>query len=139
MASAPTVQIAGMRELRAALRLLYPELEKELRAGLSEIVKQIENAARSNADIQGFTPPGRSGRGVGNLIGQIRSGVTVHKGYVKDTANRDGYYYPARYEYESGGARAFLRPAVEQNRDKIEASILAIVENTIRMFNEGGI
>lgn len=100
------------------------------------IVEFVAQDAVQWADRQGFTPPGRSGRGVGNLIGQIRSGVNQTKGYVKDTANRNGYYYPARYEYQSGGERAFLHPAIKQDEGKIIASIDAIVTATLRSFDE---
>ena len=133
---AEMVKTTGLKELRAVFKVMYPTLAKELNAGLRQIVREVENDAVTIATRQGFAPPGRSGRGVGNLIGQIRSGVNLTKGYVKDTANRDGYYYPRRYEYQDGGARAFLRPAVEQNRDKIYASIALIVEQAISAANE---
>src|SRR4051812_33130436 len=109
------VYITGYRELQVALKLLYPELLTDLNAGMRQIVKFVSDDAVDWADRQGFTPPGRSGRGVGNLIGNIRGGVNRTKGYIKDDANREGYYYPARYEYESGGERAFLHPAIKQN------------------------
>jgi len=130
-----TVQIIGYRELMSAFRMLYPELYKELNAGLRAIVKEAETSAIIFATLQGFAPPGRSGRGTGALIGQIRSGVTHTKGYLADAANRDGYYYPARYEYENGGARRFLRPAIDENHDKIYASIAAVVGQAMKAFD----
>lgn len=131
-----TIKTSGLKELRAVFKIMYPTLLKELNAGLRQIVKEVESDARVIADQQGFTPPGRSGRGVGNLIGQIRSGVNLTRGWIKDTANRNGYYYPRRYEYENGGARAFLHPAVDQNRDKIYASIALVVEQAVSAAND---
>lgn len=131
------VYIAGYKELQIALKILYPELLEDLNAGMRQIVRFVAEDAVQWADRQGFTPPGRSGRGVGNLIGQIRGGVNRTKGYVKDTANRNSYYYPARYEYQSGGERAFLHPAIKQDRDKIYASIDVILAETLRKFDEG--
>ena len=133
------VYIHGYKELQRAFKMLVPELQKELNAGMRQIVRMVENDARDWADRQGFTPPGTSGRGVGNLIGNIRSGVNMTKGYIKDTANRDGYYYPARYEYQDGGARSFLHPAINQDRDKIILSIAAIVEHVNTLFGESGL
>lgn len=131
-----SIQIAGYKELQVALKLLAPKLHADLNSGMRAIVEFVAQDAVQWADRQGFTPPGRSGRGVGNLIGQIRSGVNQTKGYVKDTANRNGYYYPARYEYQSGGERAFLHPAIKQDEGKIIASIDAIVTATLRSFDE---
>lgn len=129
------VQIKGLRELVVALNTLYPELYAALNLGLEEVAKQAADSATIYAALQGFAPPGRSGRAVGNLIGSIRSGVAGTHGYIADSANRKGYYYPARYEYESGGARAFMRPAVDNNRDRIYGSIAAIVSEAMKAFD----
>lgn len=139
MADKSTVQIGGMTELLRTFKILYPELQKELSAGLREISAQIANEAVQIAIQQGFAPPGRSGRGTGALIGSIRSGATMRKGYVKDTAMNQGYSYPRRYEYENGGARSFLHPAIDQNKDKITAALAAVVEHVVARFNEGGL
>ena len=139
MADKSTVQVAGLKELLRAFAIMYPELRKELSAGLREISRQVAYDAVQYAEQAGFAPPGRSGRGTGKLIGSIRSGATMTKGYVKDTAENQGYYYPRRYEYEAQGARAFLHPAIDNNRDKITASLAAVVEHVIARFNEGRI
>lgn len=130
------VKVTGLRELRQVFRIMYPELEKELNAGLKVIVADIANAARTEASIKGFDPPGTSGRGTGLLIGSIRSGVNLTKGWIKDTASNQGYAYPRRYEYEKDGARAFFRPAIAKNEDKIYGSIALLVERAINAAND---
>lgn len=144
-----TVQFEGYKELMAALKLIYPELYKETRVALRGIVDMVAKDAVQWADRQGFTPPGRSGRGVGNLIGEIRTGVTMTKGYIRDLATDasqgrgnntgEGYSYPRRYEYERGGERAFIHPAIKQDEGKILAGLVAVIDRVSTRFNEGGL
>jgi len=122
-----------------ALRALYPEFYIEIQAALRVITREVASSAVANADTQGLSPPGRSGRGEGNLIGSIRGGVTHTKGWIKDDANRDGYYYPRLYEYADAGERAFMRPAVDQNRGKIYSDLDAALERVKSKFNESGL
>lgn len=132
-----TIQVSGFPELIRAFRLVAVELNKELQGGLHAIVDMIAQEAVKEATLRGFAPPGLSGRGTGNLIGSIRGGVTMHSGYVKDTAKRDGFSYPRMYEYMNHRERSFLHPAIDNNKEKIYASLWAVVENVNRKFNEG--
>ena len=134
-----TTQVAGYTKLMTTFKLLYPELEAALREGLREIVSQVAQTAEQVAAYQGFAPPGTSGRGTGLLIGSIRSGVTIKKGYVKDTASNKGYPYPRRFEYQHGRERAFLHPAIDLNRGNIQASLTAVVDEVSKRFNAGDI
>lgn len=141
--SSQPIVIEGYTELMRALALLYPELRVATREALKQIVDYVANDAIQWAARQGFAPPGRSGRGTGKLIGSIRSGVTGTMGYVRDSAMNESssppYPYPRRYEYQSGGARAFMHPAISQNEGKILASLVAVIDEVSRRFNEGGL
>jgi hypothetical protein len=132
----PPVAVVGMKELNLALKILYPELVKDLHVGMTAIVDLVAADAVIWAGRQGFAPPGRSGRGSGALIGSIRSGTTTRKGYVKDTAMNQEFSYPRMYEYMDAGIRAFLHPAIDQNRAKIIVALNVIVEEACRKFNE---
>jgi hypothetical protein len=119
--------------MRIAFRELYPELEVELKVALKEVATFVARDAESIAAFQGFAPPGTSGRGTGALIGSIRSGVTKHKAYIKESAENQGYYYPRLYEYARD--RAFMRPAVNLNEARIYATVEAAVLALVSKFN----
>lgn len=133
--SSSPIRVTNFTEFYTTLKLLAPELHAELRQGLRDALEDVARDARSWADRQGFTPPGRSGRGVGNLIGQIRTGLTAKKGYIIDRANRDGYSYPSRYEYQDAGARAFFHPAIKEGEGRIVASVDAVLNDVIDRWN----
>lgn len=100
----------------AMLRQAAPEIAKELTGAVRDVARVGADMAKANAAMEGFTPPGRSGRGTGRLIEKI--GYTAHgvTGIIKESATRDGYRYPAIYEFSreyKGGRmrRPFLIPA----------------------------
>lgn len=127
------IKIIGYTELVRALRLLSPVIAVELRAGMREVVNMVAQEARSEAADQGFTPPGLSGRGSGALIGSIRAGVTMRKGYIIESAARDDYPYPKIYEYARD--RSFMRPAVDNNVEKIVGMLDVVLDNALHSFS----
>jgi hypothetical protein len=129
----PGIRIVGLTELTRALRLLAPTIAVEMRAGLKGVVEMVAQEARNEAALQDFTPPGLSGRGSGALIGSIRGGVTMRKGYIVESAARDDYPYPKIYEYARN--RAFMRPAVNKNTEKIVASLDVVLDQALLMFS----
>src|SRR5207245_1307209 len=126
----------GLRELLASLALLAPELRTELRRGLKEAAELVARTGEEIAARQGFSPPGRSGRGRGKLIGTIRAGATTTTGYVRDAAERDGYSYPRRFEFQDSGERAFLHPVLEQDSEVVIQILERSVSEVSRRFNE---
>lgn len=134
--SSSPARISNFTEFYSSLRLLSTELHLELRQGLKAVLEDVADDARGWADARGFSPPGTSGRGSGNLIGMIRTGLTAKKGYIVDRATNDGYSYPRHWEYADGGARAFFHPAIQQGEPKIYAGIDRVLEGVITRWNE---
>lgn len=134
-ANSASVRIVNFEEFYSSLRLLAPELHEQLRGGLRTVLNEIAQDARSYASAQGFDPPGRSGRGTGDLIGMIRVGLTAKKGYLVDRARHNDYPYPRLYEYSRG--RPFFHPAISAGEGKIYAGVQLVLEKVIADWNAG--
>lgn len=125
----------GARELSRALRAAPRELRLELTRQIKPAVQLVARAAKANALTQGFGPPGTSGRGKGELLRGIKPSVVRGIGYVRETATRDGFRYPAVFEFRKVDKRAFLIPAVEQNRSKVELILGGAVDRALAKTN----
>lgn len=122
------------------MQALAPAVMRNLELELQALMNEMATKSEEEAALQGFLAPGTSGRGTGRLIGSIRGGVNLHvdyvRGYVEAHARNpiDGYAYPARYEYQNHGERAFIHPVIDRNRDKIYASLAAAVSRALERF-----
>lgn len=117
-----TVRVEGIAALARTFGRMDRALRKQMAERLAVLARTVAATAQQHAARQGFSAPGTSGRGTGRLEGSIRG--SVRRGYqalIRDTARnrKTGYAYPRRYEYESDGARAFMRPALEEDRELI--------------------
>lgn len=108
------VEIQGLREFRRALRQIDPKLTVGITVALRDAAQIVATAARRRA-------PKRSGR----MAVSTRPYARGLEAGVRTTATRvspaypAGYPYPKRIEFENGGARAFLAPALEENQDRV--------------------
>ena len=113
-----TIAVEGYRDLMRALKEMDKTTRKQVRAKLRDVGKIVADEAKSIAASK-MTP--RSG----DLIRQIRPSVTqrsakVVAGALKRSAKYPGgYNYPKRHEYEKGGARAFMGPALEAKQEEV--------------------
>ncbi len=114
----------GLQEFRAALRRIDPELVKGVREGLKDGAQIVATETRRRA-------PQRSGR----LVGSIRAFTAGTTAGVRVNARRasrkypSGYPYPRRIEFEGGGARAFVRPALEAKRDEVVRRLGYVIDD----------
>ncbi len=136
-----SVQVEGLEPLLAALDRIEPATKVELHRELLQIAEHVAELGRQFAVGEGLVddehaPPG------GGLADRIKPRASGSRVLVVDTARRSsprypgGYSYPARYEFESGGARSFFRPAV-----KVESSQTAyrLQQLFARIEREAGI
>lgn len=115
----------GLDGLVRAFGRLDKGLRRELQKELKEIGRIVAEEAKGIAEfkrLRGEDDPGDPHPG--QLIARIQPSVRGASVYIRDTAASSSgrypkYNYPARLEYEQGGRRAFLRPALDGRRNEI--------------------
>lgn len=123
----------GARDLSRALRAAGRDVRLELNRQVKPAALLVATQAKENAVAQGFAPPGRSGRGTGQLLRGIKASVRSGVGYVRESAMTSrGFPYPAVYEFGGDKHRAFIVPAVEQKRLAVEAMLAGAVERALK-------
>lgn len=120
--------VSGLDDMHAAIAALNRELESEL-PGIAlagaEIV-EAEVAARA---------PRRTGALVSSLDAEaeLRRGAASAVVQVDDSAKGGGEHYAIFIEYGTSrmAARPFFRPGVEAAKPKVEAALVAGIQNVI--------
>lgn len=129
-----SIHVEGLRELVRAFGRMNPALRLEMNRELRKLGKEVAQEAQLIAGEKGL-------RESGSLIGGIRTRLNVGTVSIVSTARKvspkypGGYDYPRRYEFERGGARAFLQPALER---RAPAALQALDEIFSRMVSESG-
>lgn len=145
---AAEIRVENLREFQRALNNVDKKAAKDLRGELKDAAGQVASTAKGIAEFQGL-------RDTGRLINSIRPGATMSYAYVKENATRNGFLYPRIYEFGGRegvrnrssrgtllrgrygaslgsrgqfGPRAFLGPAVEMERPKVEAAVERILD-----------
>lgn len=114
----------GLTETLRDLGKFDKELRKRVTGRIRELLRVVRDEARREAAEQGFGKPGRSGRGTGELVKDIKISVTNRGGMLRETAvNAHGYSYPRIYEFRKLHGRPFLYPAAEKEAPHIEEAI----------------
>ncbi|WP_217923778.1 HK97 gp10 family phage protein [Miltoncostaea oceani] len=110
------ISIEGLAAFRRDLKRIDPALLQGVRVALKEAAELVAGEARRRAPV-------RSGR----TRTSIRSFTSGNRAGVRANARRvsarypGGYPYPRRLEFENGGRRAFIGPALEaKRRDVVE-------------------
>ena len=120
-----TVQVEGVRELDRALRRVDKEARKslrdELKAAAGVVAVEAQSVARSKRLVA-----------TGKLVRSIKPGLQGAGAVVRVGATRNGYRYPAVYEFGRGGARAFLRPAAERKEGEVRERAEDAMQTAIR-------
>ncbi len=119
----PQITAVNAGEIADAFRELSKQLRKDLIGDIKDVAENVVADARSNA-------LSRMVQRTGDLVKKLRVGRTTLKSVeVQDRALHRGYPYPVVMEYggRSGGSRigprAFLTPAAERNRGRVEDAI----------------
>ena len=113
MASAATIRVEGLSELRRSFRKMEGDAPKEYRERIKSIAGIVADEAKTIAERKGLEDTGK-------LIRSIKPGTRGTTGLVRASAKRSGYPYPAVWEYrQDGKGRPFLRPALEDKADDV--------------------
>lgn len=121
------VHVEGIDALTRAFGRVDKGLRREMQKHLRSVGRIVATAAREEAAAKGLHQSGQ-------LIARINPSVRGGSVFVRDTAKKvsprypGGYSYPARYEYEAGGSRAFMRPALDHRRSEVVAELDRVVE-----------
>ena len=116
-----TVRVEGLDRLVRDFGRMSKQLRKDLQAELKDIAGHVADEAQSVAEREGL-------RDSGKLIRSIKPSVRGSTAYVRATATNRGFNYPRRHEFENGGVRAFLHPALQQSTSKVEREIGRMVD-----------
>ena len=122
--AAAAIRIEGLAEFRAALRRCDPALAKGVREGLKDAAQIVAYEAKRRAPVRS-----------GMLKGSVRSFAAGNRAGVRVNARRvsagypGGYPYPRRIEFEGGGARAFVAPALEAKRDEVVRRLGYVIDD----------
>lgn len=106
------VRVEGLRPLVRDLGRVEKGLRRELQKELDEIAKMVRDESRDKARGERLVDSGRLVRG-------IKHRVRGSEAFVRSTATKAGFPYPAVYEFGGRGIgkygpRAFLMPTVEK-------------------------
>lgn len=136
MADRTTIEIRGLKETKLALRESGKVMRREIRQQFKILGEVVAVEARKIARNRGLEDKGK-------LISSIRPQAREFSVVVKAGAKRksrkyaQGYNYPRRYEYEKGGWRAFMRPALKNKQDEVFVRFREIVATVGRRFKGG--
>lgn len=129
-----SIRTEGVAELKLAFRAADAEYRKGIQLRLREIGGLVAEEAKSIAEGLGLHKSGK-------LIARINPGVQGYIAVVRDSANKNGFNYPAVYEGElSGhglkgrGPRPFLGPAVDKKEPEILAGLDSILDRVAAEF-----
>jgi hypothetical protein len=136
------IQVHGLKEVLRDLGKMDPTLRRKLAAELRKLVRGAAQVAKEKAAAQGFTPPGRSGRGTGALIRDIKYRSFVSRegyvGLIRETATRSGTFrYPAVFEYGHShwGHRPFLEPTRQAVQPFVYEELTRVLNEQVDAFN----
>ena len=124
------VTFTDYAKVRKGLQLIGTGLNKELDKGLKGVAKKVVTKAQAEAERKGL-------RASGELIRKITPSVTQKGVAVVARAKREGFSYPAVYEYggrgkvNATGPRAFLRPGLQKAGPQIAKELENVIKSTV--------
>jgi hypothetical protein len=125
------VAVEGLAEFRRDLRRIDPVLVKGLREGIKDAARIVATEA------EGRAPVGRTGL----LKSKIRPRVKGDIGLVVALAKRkspkypSGYPYAKRIEYQDGGVRGFMRPALLAKQDEVIERLDQVLDDVANIWD----
>lgn len=123
------VHIRGLADFRADLRRIDPALAKGVREGLKDAAQIVAYEAQRRAPIAS----GRTRASVRAFASGNRAGVRVNARKVS-RSYPGGYPYPRRLEFEGGGRRAFVAPAMEAKRDEVIRRVGFVLDDVAEIW-----
>lgn len=128
-----TLNIEGLKETKVALRRSARLVKKEINTRLRAVGDILAVEAQSLARSKGLE---KSGNLVRSIKPRARSmGVAVvASAKRKGPKYPQGYNYPKRLEYESSGARSFMRPALANKQEEALTRLAGVLDEIRREF-----
>lgn len=141
-------EVHGLQELVASFARVDAKVSRGLTIELKQIGDDLKTRVQSYIIGQGLydlehAPDELTGSaGAGPMVDKVyvrvvgaRRVIVLEKQRRISKGYRSGYSYPARYEFQAGGARSFMRPAVVAEKPLMEAKLRAWIA---RMLAESG-
>lgn len=126
------VVIENFEAWRRAIKQLDAGLDREVKDAFLEIGDKVADDASTIAKAKLRVNPDGDGIVLSKTIKpKVRMKDVVIQARAKRKKGKNApYAYPAIYEYGSGGAKAFLAPAVRKNLKFIESEFARAIEET---------
>lgn len=123
----PSIEVEGLSELRAALAVVNPTLDKGIQDALEYGGRLVADRTRSNAPV-------RSGMLRGSVRNFTEGSGAV--GGVEVTARRRSARWPGGYPYPESveAKRGFLRKAIAQEKDRVIKRFEQVLEEISRVW-----
>lgn len=130
---AQPIAVEGLRDLRRDLR----RMDKGLLAGVREGIKDAAQLVAREAQRRG--PRGRTSRLVASIRPRVRGdvGLVVATAVKRSPRYPAGFPYPRRLEFEDGGRRAFMAPALEAKRGQVERRLEHLLDDIGDVWEKG--
>lgn len=118
------VQVDGLDALVRGFGRVDRGLRREVQKQLRKVGQIIADDAKQVATEKGLHSRSKYDKHPGELIADIKSTVRGGSVWIRDAARTPGqgkwgnYNYPARFEFENHGERAFLRVAINRNTSR---------------------
>jgi hypothetical protein len=128
------VRVQGLGPLVRDFGKMSRELRRDLQREIADSTGIVAREAKAVAEREGL-------RESGALIRSIKARVRGAVGFVQVGATRRGFPYPRRLEYESGGRRAFVGPALESKQEDVVEAMNDMLDRLASRngFGRGGI
>jgi hypothetical protein len=119
------VHVEGLDGLVNGFGRVDKGLRRELQKHLRDVGKIVAEQAKGVAEYRGLRGEEPSDKHSGQLIARIQPSVRGGSVFIRDSARTKsakypgGYNYPARFEFEHGGERSFMRDGLEGSRGRV--------------------
>ena len=119
-----TLQVQGLAELQRDLNKVNKTAKAEVRNGLKSVGLIVAEEAQLIAKAKGLVGDKPHGNyTTGQLVAKIKPSVRQQGVFVRAGATRNGYPYPAIYEYGTKRGRPFLEPALARKEKDVERAM----------------
>lgn len=129
------IEVTGLDKLLRSMYRVDRVVARSLQQELKVIAEDVAVRTRHYIIGRGLYDPERAPSattgtaGAGPMVDKVSIQVSGGRVWVVERQARrsrgypGGYSYPRRYEYESGGARSFMRPAVQAEKAVLTAKL----------------
>jgi hypothetical protein len=128
-----TFNIEGLKETRSAIRRSSRLVKKEINTRLRAVGDILAVEAQGLARSRGLEKSGKLVRLIKPRARSMSVAVVANAKRVSPKYPK-GYNYPKRLEYENGGARQFMRPALASKKQEVVSKLAEVLDEISREF-----